>query len=267
MQKKKNLSLLIWWFSPLNCPILEGELCMRGRNVRFGRCFLVKAVYESSGGSINDANDDGGDWHSDWRCSHCEVKGCAGWRNAAWVTALSFHAPQDGVPVPSPCADCNCHLRLIRGCAALRPHLLLRMSDRTAATYDQTLLSLCTCDSSLREALMCCQRRSALSCLDLPSPSVSVKQHGERWPVNSTSLYLMMNLPHTRHGAISSSGLVRQLQGQRVPRGSCDCAVILASPCDRLAMHRRRTRPSVVLDVWWIHTRATGYFKRRPQSP
>lgn len=61
--------------------------------------------------------------------------------------------------------------------AALRPHLLLRMSDRTAASYDQTLLSLCTCDSSLREALMCCQQCSPLSCLDLPSPSVSVKQH------------------------------------------------------------------------------------------
>lgn len=105
------------------------------------------------------------------------LRGCAGLRNAAWVTALSFHATEDGVPVPSLCADCNCHLRLIRGSAALRPHLLLRMSDRTAATYDQTLLSLCTCDSSLREALMCCQRRSPLSCLDLPSPSVSVKQH------------------------------------------------------------------------------------------
>lgn len=60
--------------------------------------------------------------------------------------------------------------------AALRPHLLLRMSDRTAASYDQTLLSLCTCDSSLREALMCCQQCSPLSCLDLPSPSVSVQQ-------------------------------------------------------------------------------------------
>lgn len=84
---------------------------------------------------------------------------------------------QDGVPMPSLCTSYNCHLKLIQSSAALRPHLLLRMSDRTAATYDQTLLSLCTCDSSLREALMCCQQSSSLSCLDLPSPSVSVKQH------------------------------------------------------------------------------------------
>lgn len=83
----------------------------------------------------------------------------------------------DGVWMPSLCTDYNCHSRLIQCSAALRPHLLLRMSDRTAATYDQTLLSLCTRDSSLREALMCCQQCSPLSCLDLPSPSVSVKQH------------------------------------------------------------------------------------------
>lgn len=67
-----------------------------------------------------------------------------------------------------------------RSCAALRPHLLLRMSDRTAATYDQTLLSPCTCDSSFRGALMRCHQCSPLSCLDLPSPSVSVKQHQDR---------------------------------------------------------------------------------------
>jgi len=84
---------------------------------------------------------------------------------------------QDGVPMPPLCTDYNCHLGLIQSSAALRPHLPLRMSDRTAATYDQTLLSLCTCDSSLREALMCCQQGSPLSCLDLPSPFVSVKQH------------------------------------------------------------------------------------------
>lgn len=83
----------------------------------------------------------------------------------------------DGVWMPSLRTDYNCHFRLIQCSAALRPHLLLRMSDRTAATYDQTLLSLCTRDSSLREALMCCQQCSPLSCLDLPSPSVSVKQH------------------------------------------------------------------------------------------
>lgn len=83
----------------------------------------------------------------------------------------------DGVWMPSLCTDYNCHSRLIQCSAALRPHLLLRMSDRTAATYDQTLLSPCTRDSSLREALMCCQQCSPLSCLDLPSPSVSVKQH------------------------------------------------------------------------------------------
>lgn len=83
----------------------------------------------------------------------------------------------DGVWMPSLCTDYNCHSRLIQCSAALRPHLLLRMSDRTAATYDQTLLSPCTCDSSLREALMCCQQCSPLSCLDLPFPSVSVKQH------------------------------------------------------------------------------------------
>lgn len=94
-----------------------------------------------------------------------------------WLTSLSFCSVEDGVPMPSPCTGYNCHLRLIQSCAALRPHLLLRMSDRTAATYDQTLLSLCTCDSSLREALMCCQQCSPLSCLDLPSPSVSVKLH------------------------------------------------------------------------------------------
>lgn len=73
------------------------------------------------------------------------------------------------------CTSYNCHFRLIQSSAALRPHLLLRMSDRTAATYDQTLLSLCTCDSSLREAVMCCQQCSPLSCLDLPSSSVSFK--------------------------------------------------------------------------------------------
>lgn len=67
-----------------------------------------------------------------------------------------------------------------RSCAALRPHLLLRMSDRTAATYDQTLLSPCTCDSSFRGALMRCHQCSPLSCLDLPSPSVSVKQHQDK---------------------------------------------------------------------------------------
>lgn len=102
--------------------------------------------------------------------------GC-GARKAAWVTSLSFCMMEDGVPLPSFCTDYYCHLRLIQSSAALRPHLLLRMSDRTAATYDQTLLSLCTCDCSLREALMCCQQCSPLSCLDLPSPSVSVKQH------------------------------------------------------------------------------------------
>lgn len=83
----------------------------------------------------------------------------------------------DGVWMPSLCTDYSCHSRLIQCSAALRPHLLLRMPDRTAATYDQTLLSLYTRDSSLREALMCCQQCSRLSCLDLPFPSVSVKQH------------------------------------------------------------------------------------------
>ncbi|KAJ7994975.1 hypothetical protein DPEC_G00255110 [Dallia pectoralis] len=52
-----------------------------------------------------------------------------------------------GPETPRCRANPNCHLN--HG-TALRLHLLLRTSDRAAATYDQTLLSPCTCDSSFR---------------------------------------------------------------------------------------------------------------------
>lgn len=34
-------------FFPLNCPILDGKFCMRGRNVRFMSCFFWRKQYKS----------------------------------------------------------------------------------------------------------------------------------------------------------------------------------------------------------------------------
>ena len=69
------------------------------------------------------------------------------WGEQSWLTCphliVLLPALEGGARMP-------CQLRLVPSWAALRPHLLLRMSDRTTATYDQTLLWLCSCDSSFR---------------------------------------------------------------------------------------------------------------------
>lgn len=62
---------------------------------------------------------------------------------------------------------------------ALRPHLLLRMSDRTAATFRWV------------KALMHCHRRSPLSCLDLPPPSVLVRQDRTESRTNALDRFSM----------------------------------------------------------------------------
>lgn len=75
-----------------------------------------------------------------------------------------------------------------------------------------------------------------------------------------------MNLLHMRHRAISSS-TADSCKVKECLRSSCDCAVILASQCYRLGMQQRRTRPSVVLDVWWIHTREVSLEKKKRVFP
>lgn len=143
----------------------------------FGVFRFLHKQHKSYDPVVNGPNDDGEDWHF-VRCFYCRGWGVGGEKCCQTPPHLIVLLLDGGWSARAPlCAAYNCHLALIQSSAALRPHLLLRMSDRTAATYDQTLLSLCACDISLKEALMCCQQWSPLSCHDLPSPSVSVKQH------------------------------------------------------------------------------------------
>lgn len=111
---------------------------------------------------------------------------------------------QDGVPMPPLCTDYNCHLGLIQSSAALRPHLPLRMSDRTAATYDRSnftftvhLWQFIERGSNVLSARLSTQLPWFTFPICLSQTALSWEWKEGWWPVNSTTLYLTMNSLHT----------------------------------------------------------------------